>query len=188
MKKIAFLSLAMVLIISACGKYPEGPGLSLASKKSRLAGDWNIKSYTTTLNGVETDLMNNTVSNSYPCLFDLGATTVTLNTVTTVTSSTTFQKDGQMSSTTSVSVATDDWTNILTTCGTTTTTTVTSSSSTGTWEFGDKKETLIVTQTIQPGNTTDTYEWEILELRKKQIQLTRTDTANKVHLMVLEPK
>lgn len=29
----------------SCGKYEEGPGFSLRSKKSRLAGEWDAKEY-----------------------------------------------------------------------------------------------------------------------------------------------
>lgn len=36
------LILTMVLFVAACGKYEEGPSLSLRSKKARLANEWKI--------------------------------------------------------------------------------------------------------------------------------------------------
>jgi hypothetical protein len=48
MKKILFAILAIAtlsIVFPSCGKYEEGPKISLASKKSRLQGDWKIKKY-----------------------------------------------------------------------------------------------------------------------------------------------
>ena len=36
-------ALALALVVSACGKYEEGPDFSLRSKKGRLAGSWELK-------------------------------------------------------------------------------------------------------------------------------------------------
>jgi hypothetical protein len=50
MKKLFFIGLATLAIGSAtltsCGKYPEGPGFALSSKKARLAGDWKLSAKT----------------------------------------------------------------------------------------------------------------------------------------------
>jgi hypothetical protein len=35
----------MILGTISCGKYEEGPGFSLATKKARLTGDWKIDKY-----------------------------------------------------------------------------------------------------------------------------------------------
>ena len=45
-KKLAYASLAGVaaLTVNSCGKYEDGPKLSLLSKKTRVAGDWDVKS------------------------------------------------------------------------------------------------------------------------------------------------
>jgi hypothetical protein len=49
----------MVLLLASCGKYEGGPGLSLATKKGRVAGTWIPSSYedangnVTTYNGDE---------------------------------------------------------------------------------------------------------------------------------------
>ena len=56
MKKITsilFAVVAMALVtFSSCGKYEDGPGFSLRSKKARVAGEWVIEK--TIYNGVET--------------------------------------------------------------------------------------------------------------------------------------
>ncbi|MFY7667770.1 MAG: hypothetical protein ACOVQG_03445 [Crocinitomicaceae bacterium] len=45
-KKLVYASLAGVaaLTVSSCGKYEDGPKFSLLSKKTRVAGDWDVKS------------------------------------------------------------------------------------------------------------------------------------------------
>ena len=48
-----------VSVLPSCGKYEDGPGFSLASKKSRLTGVWEIESYKE--NGV--DILNNDNNN-----------------------------------------------------------------------------------------------------------------------------
>jgi hypothetical protein len=44
-KNLTYLTLAGVtsIGISSCGKYEDGPGFSLLSKKARVAGDWEVK-------------------------------------------------------------------------------------------------------------------------------------------------
>jgi hypothetical protein len=43
MKKLLSLSfIAALFLASACGKYEEGPSLSLRSKKARVANEWKI--------------------------------------------------------------------------------------------------------------------------------------------------
>lgn len=55
MKKIfAFLFFAAFLF--SCGKYEEGPGFSLLTKKNRITNVWNLSSRTT--NGSTTNLSN----------------------------------------------------------------------------------------------------------------------------------
>ena len=43
--KIGLASLGMIALLSACGKYEEGPGFTLLSKKARLTGEWDAKEY-----------------------------------------------------------------------------------------------------------------------------------------------
>jgi len=52
-KQILYLSalLAVVVLFSSCGKYPDGPAFSLRTKTMRLTGDWKVEK--TFLNGTE---------------------------------------------------------------------------------------------------------------------------------------
>ena len=45
-KNLTYLTLASATAVgvSSCGKYEDGPNFSLRSKKSRVVGDWNVKS------------------------------------------------------------------------------------------------------------------------------------------------
>jgi hypothetical protein len=42
-KLMAFV-LLLAVVATSCKKYPEGPSMSLRTKKSRVAGDWTIES------------------------------------------------------------------------------------------------------------------------------------------------
>jgi hypothetical protein len=49
MKKRTFQSVILtlsVILLTACGKYEDGPAFSLLTKKSRLCGEWVVDSYT----------------------------------------------------------------------------------------------------------------------------------------------
>jgi hypothetical protein len=51
-KNITYFTVAGASIIatsSSCGKYEDGPGFSLLSKKSRIVGDWEVKSLGSTI-------------------------------------------------------------------------------------------------------------------------------------------
>lgn len=41
-KGLAYFFVGAILLISACGKYEEGPSLSLRSKKARVANEWRV--------------------------------------------------------------------------------------------------------------------------------------------------
>ena len=57
----AFLLLAVSAIaVASCGKYEEGPGFSLLSKKARIVGEWSLSSMT--VNGQSQDLSGTTVA------------------------------------------------------------------------------------------------------------------------------
>lgn len=56
----AFLLLAVSAIaVASCGKYEEGPGFSLLSKKARIVGEWSISNIT--VNGQSQDLSNTAI-------------------------------------------------------------------------------------------------------------------------------
>lgn len=47
-----FSLVAILMVFAACGKYEEGPGISLRSKKARVVGEWKVTELT--LNGTNT--------------------------------------------------------------------------------------------------------------------------------------
>lgn len=62
MRKIAIILSVLAgtaLLFSSCGKYEEGPGFSLLSKKARITGDWTITEIT--VNGVKEDISGSTL-------------------------------------------------------------------------------------------------------------------------------
>ena len=57
MKKIVKISIIALLVgctaftFSGCGKYEDGPSISLLTKKARVAGTWGVEKYM--VNGVD---------------------------------------------------------------------------------------------------------------------------------------
>jgi hypothetical protein len=52
LKNISFATIAGATILvssSGCGKYEDGPGFTLLTKKSRVVGDWEVKSIGSTV-------------------------------------------------------------------------------------------------------------------------------------------
>lgn len=52
LKSISFATIAGATILvssSGCGKYEDGPGFTLLSKKARVIGDWEVKSIDSTV-------------------------------------------------------------------------------------------------------------------------------------------
>ncbi len=49
-KQILFLFSFLVIILTGCGKYENGPGLSLRSKNARISGEWKLVKYNYTWN------------------------------------------------------------------------------------------------------------------------------------------
>ena len=64
--KSRFFTLAMAaflaLSVQSCGKYEEGPGLSLRSKKARVAGTWKLSKSST--NGVDDALDSDEITDN----------------------------------------------------------------------------------------------------------------------------
>ncbi|WP_306639859.1 lipocalin family protein [Sanyastnella coralliicola] len=42
-RTITLMSLAAAFALTSCGKYEDGPGISLRSKKARLVGEWQLE-------------------------------------------------------------------------------------------------------------------------------------------------
>ncbi len=69
MKKALLTTTAIVslLAVSSCGKYEEGPGFTLLTKKARLSGKWDLKSSTNgsvTIEDSSDDLVEYTKDNT----------------------------------------------------------------------------------------------------------------------------
>lgn len=96
MKTTLKFGFAMIIIASAilssCGKYEEGPGLSLASKKGRVANTWAIEAYLE--DGVDktTDYRAIVASESY--VFEKDGKFTTSQTTTAVFGNQTFTDNG----------------------------------------------------------------------------------------------
>ena len=45
MRNFFLVAVVLLLTMSGCKKYPEGPGLSFRSKKARLCQDWKLEQY-----------------------------------------------------------------------------------------------------------------------------------------------
>lgn len=43
LRQLPFLIVLLVVVISSCGKYEEGPEFTVLTKKQRLVGDWKIE-------------------------------------------------------------------------------------------------------------------------------------------------
>ncbi len=70
MKKVLFstTAIAALLIVSSCGKYEEGPGFTVLTKKARLAGQWDLTEYTNgsvTVADTGSDIIEYTKDNTF---------------------------------------------------------------------------------------------------------------------------
>lgn len=76
MKKTLLIAVLSLLVFASCNKYPEGPKLSLRTKKERLANSWRVTYYSE--NGVDkTTDFNNTFVNYNIVIEKSGNYTVT---------------------------------------------------------------------------------------------------------------
>lgn len=86
MKRTIILTLSMLtvaaFIFTGCGKYEEGPAISLRSKKGRLAGDWKVEKATQTTSGITIDVTSALANQFYGydkeggCTFTMGSVMV----------------------------------------------------------------------------------------------------------------
>ncbi|MEN9333933.1 MAG: hypothetical protein RLY35_1113 [Bacteroidota bacterium] len=68
MKKGLFILGAGLMLMASCGKFEEGPGFTLRSKKARLSGNWKLKEIT--VNGSTSYNGQPLLDASYEMLFD----------------------------------------------------------------------------------------------------------------------
>ena len=86
MKKIVKISIIALLVgctaftFSGCGKYEDGPSISLLTKKARVAGTWGVEKYM--VNGVDQTAAWRQVYSSENLIFDKAGTySATYNTI-----------------------------------------------------------------------------------------------------------
>lgn len=86
MKKIVKISIIALIVgctaftFSGCGKYEDGPSISLLTKKARVAGTWGVEKYM--VNGVDQTAAWRQVYSSENLIFDKAGTySATYNTI-----------------------------------------------------------------------------------------------------------
>jgi hypothetical protein len=125
MKKIVFIAV-VVLLATSCGKYDEGPGISLKSKTKRLAREWTVEKVVENGEDITSDYM--TMRPTHTMLFlDYGSLKETVN-------QTVLAKG---------------------------------------WEWGDKKETLVITYKLLDIEKTSIF--TIRRLTSKEFWYNTTD-------------
>ncbi len=86
MKKIVKISIIALIVgctaftFSGCGKYEDGPSISLLTKKARVAGTWGVEKWE--VNGVDQTALWRQVYSSENLIFDKAGTySATYNTI-----------------------------------------------------------------------------------------------------------
>ncbi len=166
----------LVFTFTSCSKYEEGPGLSLRSKTSRVAGDWKVTSFTE--DGI--NIFQMTENNVFDCMsgstFDYTITT-TINDYNV-----TFDKDGGCNFASNINFTSLDFNTSYINCSPSYTNNTQSYTDTGKWEFASDKEDIKIT--YSDGSVEN---WKIIELREKEMKLEMT-TGSTVDKMTLEKK
>lgn len=139
---------ALLLATPSCKKGENDPFLSLSSRKSRVAGEWDVTNWVYNSKNTESngdyqttaETMSGSVITTTQSSFDQssGTTTTSTSTTTLNDASFTFEKDGTFSrtwNTTRVEVTTTDWFGVTVTD---TETTVQTNTVTGNWSFVGK--------------------------------------------------
>lgn len=175
MKTTVLSTFALIIMLTtACKKYPEGPGLSLQSKARRIEGTYQVKQFTA--NG--TDMLSFYTTGS---LWTNCSTNLDYSEGYRVTSyEWKFTKGGNVSTSQATQTQTLDVPNSLSTCTLWYDYSTSASSDAGTWSLVRDKEYM----KLQFGNSV--VEAEILELRDKQIQLRWTDAGTLYNLTLEE--
>lgn len=182
-QKTSQILLVIILIMVGCGKYEEGPGISFRSKRHRIEGKWNITSYVISnqeqLNYYEYGPLVSVKCQSSSNTVFLYAKWALVRSEWEIKKDGTYTKiwnynnreiDHNMTAFTCKESYFPDFEDFDT--------------EDGDWEFAKDKEYIIFKD--KQGYR---YEYEIIELREKRIQLKREDgTPKKIYLYTLEKK
>jgi hypothetical protein len=179
-KKTMLLSIALlggvILMLSSCGKYEDGPGLSLRSKVGRVAGDWEVTEFWYN----NENALDGSYSDYITCIDGF---TVSYTSNTNVNYSISFERNGDWDSEISSVGQQLDWLASYENCFPFYTNVNDSETDKGSWEFDSDKEDLVMTSDINNYKQT----WEIIELRENQMKLEMLDAGDK-YQMTLKKK
>lgn len=135
LKLFSFALLAVAFVLGSCGKYEEGPAISLLTKKARLVGVWQVEKY------VDADGTTDTPNANDESTWE-------------------FVKDGKF-----IAIAAGGGF---------------SQTTTGTWEFSDDKESVLIT--FSAGGFSVTESSKIIRLKNKELWLEDSD-GDQIHLI-----
>ncbi|MEO9531208.1 MAG: hypothetical protein ABJG68_12210 [Crocinitomicaceae bacterium] len=174
MKKtiLMFAAATLMLATPSCKKGENDPALSLASRKARFAGTWQLTGYEASSTNTEPDgdsqtststLSGDVITNTYSSYdANSGSTVTTTSTVTLTKAEYMIEKDGTWSSEfITTTVQTDSYTDFWGDEITETTTTVATDISTGNWSFlgkvkdSYKSKERVVMNTLTSNYTSD---------------------------------
>jgi hypothetical protein len=164
MKKNYFLLalLAIAITFGSCGKYEDGPNISLRTKKARVAGNWKVVKVT--INGINP--FEETYSSLYPtsCGNDLLFTSTTSR----INFTWNFSKEETYTYNYSTQLVSLNNAATYTNCVLTYQTYSEPGSGLGQWAFANDKEELAITE----GSETTNY--KIIKLKNKEMHLRNT--------------
>jgi hypothetical protein len=188
-----FLFSTIFLVFEGCKKYEQGPSISFRSKKSRVAGDWVVTSYSWGY--------SNWSYKSYGSEYNMcnGGGSILCNTFYQINSFLmSFDKDGSYSWERKTTFSDTDITETWNTCTACYDTITNNESYSGKWHFTSKKSEIEITNYIldpfYDPNSQHNYgidlksmTWEIIELREKHMEL-RNYYGNTLILLILDKK
>jgi hypothetical protein len=179
-KKSNLLSSALILgaiiFFSGCGKYEDGPSLTLRTKTARVAGDWEL----TALWYNNENILSSSYSDYYYCIDGFQ---VPYSTNTNMEINWTFERDGKWDYEITTTGQTLNWNLTYETCNAFYDNANDTEVDKGTWEFDSDKESIIIS--FDNGSYKEI--WDIIELREKQMKLEMIEDGDKIE-MTLEKK
>lgn len=158
------MAIALVLLtLSSCSKYEEGPGISLRTKKQRVVAEWKATDFT--INGQNG--LNSSTTGVLDC-FSGGQ--FSYNITGTMDIQWTFEKDGKSTIVINSDYNTLDFENSMLNCSAIYTDTTMMNKENSQWDFSSDKKNIEIT--YDDGSKES---WEIIELREKEMKLKMND-------------
>lgn len=162
--KIGSMALAIVLVaLTSCSKYEEGPGISLRTKKQRVVAEWKATDFT--INGQNG--LNSSTTGVLDC-FSGGQFSYDIT--GTMDIQWTFEKDGKSTIVINSDYNTLDFENSMLNCSAIYMDATNDNTENTTWDFSSDKKNIEIT--YDDGSKES---WEIIELREKEMKLKMND-------------